>query len=166
VKFVLVPINKKHTKANFDCGHASLNQYFRHYALKNDQLSIGKTFVAITENEEIAGYITISSAQILCELLPEELQKKLPKYPVPAFRIGRLAVDSTFQGHGCGRWLLTQALKKALDISSSIGIFAIIVDAIDDNAKSFYLKYGFITFPAQPLTLFLPLATLKDALHV
>lgn len=160
----LVPVTKSLTKASFDCGYLELNQYFRHYALKNDQLSIGKTFVAITETEQVAGYMTISTAQIAADSLPEELRIKLPRYPVPAFRIGKLAVDLRFQGSGSGRWLLIQALKKAVEVSSSVGLFAVLVDAIDEKAKSFYVKYGFIPFEGHPLTLFLPLATIKAAI--
>jgi len=134
----LVPVTKSLTKASFDCGNLELNQYFRLYAHKNDQLSIGKTFVAITETDQVAGYMTISTAQIAAESLPEELRIKLPRYPVPAFRIGKLAGDLRFQGSGSGRWLLTQALKKAVEVSSSVGLFAVLVDAIDEKAKSFY----------------------------
>jgi GNAT superfamily N-acetyltransferase len=160
----LVPVTKPLTKAVFDCGYPELNQYFRQYAYKNDQLSIGKTFVAITEADQVAGYMTISTAQITAESLPEDLRAKLPRYPVPAFRIGKLAVDLRFQGCGSGRWLLTQALKKAVEVSASVGLYAVLVDAIDEKAKSFYTKYGFISFEGYPLTLFLPLATIKAAI--
>ncbi len=159
----LVPVNKLLVKAPFDCGYPELNQYLRHYAFKNDQLSIGKTFIALTKAEEIVGYFTLSTAQIVTESLPDELRIKLPRYPVPAFRIGKLAVDRRFQGSGAGRWMLTHALQKALEVSRNVGLFAVLVDAIDEKAKQFYLKYGFIPFTGQPLTLFLPLATIKAA---
>ena len=160
----LVPISKQFAKVPFDCGTPELNQYLRHYAFKNDQLSIGKTFLAITETQDVAGYLTISTAQITTDSLPEELRAKLPRYPVPAFRIGKLAVDHRFQGLGVGSWLLTQAFQKAVEIAQNVGLFAILVDAIDEKAKRFYLKYGFIPFIEQPLTLFLPLATIKVAM--
>ena len=160
----LVPVTKPLTKAAFDCGYTELNQYFRQYAYKNDRLYIGKTFVAITEADQVAGYMTISTALIAAESLPEGLRAKLPRYPVPAFRIGKLAVDLRFQGNGSGRWLLTQALKKAVEVSASVGLYAVLVDAIDEKAKSFYVKYGFVPFEAHPLTLVLPLATIKVAI--
>ncbi len=165
MKLTLVPVTKSITRTSFDCGYQDLNQYLRHYALKNDQLSISKTFIAITETEHVAGYMTISTAQIAAESLPEELRVKLPRYPVPAFRIGKLAVDLQFQGSGIGSWLLTEACKKAVEVSQSVGLFAVLVDAIDEKAKSFYEKYGFVPFSGHPLTLFLPLATLKAAIH-
>jgi len=160
----LVPISKTLAKAPFDCGYPELNQYFRHYAFKNDQLSIGRTLVALAETDQVVGYMTISTAQIAAESLPEELRATLPRYPIPAFRIGKLAVDLRFQGTGVGRWLLTQALKKAVEVSINVGLFTVLVDAIDEQAKSFYVKYGFIPFEGHPLTLFLPISTIKAAI--
>jgi GNAT superfamily N-acetyltransferase len=159
----LVPLSKVHKVKLFDCGRQSLNDYIKHYALKNDMLSISRTFVACMENGSIAGYISLSNAQIHAESLPEDVRAKLPRYPVPALRIGRLAVDRTMQGLGVGSWLLKQAFVKALQISEITGIYAVLVDAIDEKAKSFYLKYGFISLPGEPLTLFLPLQTVRTA---
>jgi len=165
VNLTLATVNKPLTKAKFDCGYPELNQYLSRYALKNDRLSIGKTFVALTDMQEVAGYLTVRSAQIAANSLPEDITVALPRYPVPAFRIGKLAVDLRFQGSGVGRWTLTQALRKALEVSQTVGVFAVLVDAIDEKAKGFYLKYGFIPFEAHPLTLFLPLTTIKIALE-
>ena len=161
----LVPITKSLSKAPFDCGYPELNQFFRRYALKNDRLSIGKTFVAVTEADEPAGYLTVSTAQIAAESLSDELKATLPRYPVPAFRIGKLAVDLRFQGSGVGRWLLTHAFQKAVDVSQQVGLFAVLVDAIDETAKTFYVKYGFVPLEGHPLILFLPLATIKAAMQ-
>jgi predicted N-acetyltransferase YhbS len=159
----LIPLSKAHKFKSFDCGHQSLNDYIKHYALKNDLLSISRTFVACMENKSIVGYISLSNAQILAESLPEDIRAKLPRYPVPALRIGRLAVEHNMQGLGIGSWLLKQALVKALQISETTGIYAVLVDAIDDKAKLFYQKYGFISLPSDPLTLFLPLQTIRIA---
>jgi len=166
VNLSLIPITKTLQKATFDCGYPDLNAYFRHYALKNDELSIGKTFVAIDEAGTVTGYITLSNAQIETSTIPENIVAKLPRYPVPAFRIGKLAVDKRFQGSGVGAWLLRMALQRALDISVSVGVFAILVDAIDEKAKSFYLKFGFIPLIEHPLSLFLPLATIRKAREI
>ena len=165
MNLTLGPVTKALSKAPFDCGYPELNRFFRHYALKNDRLSIGKTFVATTETDQVAGYLTVSMAEIAAESLPDELKATLPRYPVPAFRIGKLAVDLRFQGSGVGKWLLTQAFKKAVEVSGQIGMFAVLVDAIDEKAKTFYLKYGFIPFAGHPLTLFLPIATIKAAMQ-
>ena len=161
----LVAVSRTIAKVPFDCGYSELNEYLRRYAVKNDRLSIGKSFLALTDKGELAGYFTVSTAQIAADALPEETRSKLPRYPVPAFRIGKLAVDRDFQGKGVGRWLLTQALLKAVEVSHSAAVFAVLVDAIDEKAKAFYLKYGFIPFEKRPLTLFLPLATIEEAIR-
>ena len=159
----MAPISKALQKAPFNCGNQVLNDYFRFYSFKNDQLSIGKTFVALDDFDAVTGYMTLSNAQIEADLLPDAIRAKLPRYPVPAFRIGKLAVDLRYQGTGVGAWLLRAALEKALSVSTSVGLYAIIVDAIDGKAKAFYQKYGFIAFADHPLTLFLPLATIASA---
>jgi GNAT superfamily N-acetyltransferase len=166
VRLSLVPISKKLQKVSFDCGYPILNSYYKHYSLKNDELLIGKTFVAIDENQSVAGYITLSNAQIEANALPDSVRLTLPRYPVPAFRIAKLAVDKRFQGGGVGSWLLRNALQRALDISLSVGIFAVLVDAIDEKAKDFYSKYGFIPLTNHELTLFLPLATIRKATNI
>jgi len=159
----LEPVSKALQKQPFDCGNPILNDYFRFYAFKNDQLSIGKTFAALNELDTVTGYMTLANAQIEADLLPETLKAKLPRYPIPAFRIAKLAVDLRYQGSGVGSWLLRSALEKALSVSASVGIYAVIVDAIDEKAKSFYVKYGFVAFSEYPLTLFLPITTIASA---
>jgi GNAT superfamily N-acetyltransferase len=158
-----VPITKALQKAPFDCGNQVLNEYFKLYAFKNDKLSIGKTFVALDGEKQVVGYMTLASAQIEFVTIPESLRSKLPRYPVPAFRIANLAVDKRSQGTGIGAMLLRSALERALSVSASVGVYAVLVDAIDEKAKSFYRKYGFIPFEERPSTLFLPLATIATA---
>jgi len=165
MQFELVPISRALSKAPLDCGNPSLNEFLRLYALKNDKLSIGKTFIGLVDEEYVGGYLTVSTAQITTEDLPEEVRKKLPRYPVPAFRIGRLAVDKKYQGVGIGYRLLKQALLKAVEVSEEVGLYAVLVDAIDEKAKAFYEKYGFIAFDEKPLKLFLPIVTIKAAME-
>ena len=160
---LLEPVSRALQKQPFDCGNPILNDYFKFYAFKNDQLSIGKTFVALNELDTVTGYMTMANAQIETDFLPETLRAKLPRYPIPAFRIAKLAVDLRYQGSGVGSWLLRSALEKALSVSASVGIYAVIVDAIDEKAKSFYVKYGFVAFSEYPLTLFLPITTIASA---
>lgn len=163
MKLDLVPISKTLQKPPFDCGYPELNDYLRHCALKNDRLSIGKTFVAVDAKGCVVGYVTLASAQIEARRLPEALRSRLPRFPVPAFRIVKFAVDTRFLGAGVGSWLLRRSLGKALSVSTEVGLYAVIVDAIDETAKSFYLNYGFMAFAKYPLTLYLPLATIARA---
>jgi predicted GNAT family N-acyltransferase len=107
----------------------------------------------------VAGYYTLSQAGINLVDLPIEITKKLPKYPVvPATLLGRLAVDKKYQGKGLGEILLMDALQKSLQ--NEIASMAVVVDAKDDNARSFYEHYQFIRFPDYPNRLFLPMTTI------
>lgn len=157
-------LEKKHNRKDFDCGNEELNNYLKRYARQNDKLSINKTFVAVKPDTPLVvdGYYTISSSAIEFHSLPEEKRKRLPAYPIPAALIGRLAVDVSCQGEGLGTELLINALWRIVQASSQIGIYAVRVDAIDERAKQFYLKHEFIPFQDNPLSLFLPIKTVKQ----
>ncbi len=117
-------------------------------------------FVLVLPDETIAGYYTLSSTSVQLGELPEQTVRKLPRYPlVPATLLGRLAVDRRHQGKGYGRFLLADALHRA--VRSEIASFAVIVDAKDDNARKFYERESFLPFREQPMKLFRPTADIK-----
>lgn len=162
MKFNFQPIHKSFKKDNFDCGIEELNTYLKKYASQNDRKNISKTFIATKEKENIVlGYYSVSMAEIEFDTLPVIYKNRLPRYPIPAMRIGRLAVDKKSQGQNLGEELLIHALKNAVNISSSVGLFAVIVDAKNENAVKFYKRYGFILFGKQS-SLFLPIKTIMD----
>lgn len=148
--------------SKFDCGVEELNTYLKRFAKKNDKLGVGRTYVLI-EGTGVLGYYTLSMAQIEFKSLPKSASGRLPKYPIPAVRIGRLAVSANAQGRGLGEFLLMDALSRCLGVSEEIATFAVIVDAKDQQAKNFYLKYGFLPFEDQELSLFLPMSTVGRA---
>ena len=113
-------------------------------------------------NHRVAGFYTLSAAVIQARSMPTVFAKKLPQYPLPAVLLGRLGVDTQFQGQGLGKLLLVDALKRALAASHSIAIHAMVVDVKDAQAKSFYEKFRFITFSNFPLRLFLPLKSVQQ----
>jgi GNAT superfamily N-acetyltransferase len=158
------PIEKKYKKDFFDCGYPVLNEYLKKYARQNHQKGIAKTFVALQEPDgiKVDGYYTLSASIIEYEFLPEFYKKKLPAYPIPATLIGKLAVDNSVKGKGLGGELLADALYRIVRTSQEIGIFAVRVDAIDLQAKEFYLKHEFIPFQDSQLSLFLPLETITS----
>ncbi len=160
------PISKEHQRKNFDCGYPSLNQYLKKYARQNHQKGIAKAFVATRPDLplKVDGYYTISSSVIEFASFTEYYQQRMPKYPIPAALIGRLAVDNSAKGQGLGTELLVDALLRIIKVSQDIGVFAVRVDAINDSAKAFYLKHEFIPFQEQPLSLFLPLETISQEL--
>jgi GNAT superfamily N-acetyltransferase len=158
MKLDLVPIRKDIPVKSFDCGNSVLNEYLKLYARKNDISGIGKTFLALDEDGKVSGYITLSNAQIERNKLPDAL--KLPRYPIPALRIGKLAVDKAVQGKGIGSWLLFKSFEQVIRIAELSAVYVVIVNAIDGNARNFYLKYGFLPLQDSELSLFLPVKTI------
>ncbi len=149
----------------FDCGVTELNDYFKKFARQNDEKGLAKTFVLVSENAPRMplGYYTLSSAQIQIEEIPDHLKKRLPKYPVPVVRIGRLAVDLRAKGKGFGKILLLNAFENILKISGSLGVYAVLVDAKDEGAKDFYSKFGFVSLKSLPMSMIIPLVTVAVA---
>ena len=111
----------------------------------------------------MAAYYTIAATSVALVDLPGDEAKRLPRYPtVPAVRIGRLAVDERFQGRGLGGALLIDATRRTLQAAPAV--YALVVDAKNDQAVAFYQRYLFRPMIDQPRTLFLPLATAQKAL--
>lgn len=155
-------LSPHHDRSGFDCGEAALNEFLRRYAGQQQRLGFGKTYVALSEDGmTVSGFVTVSVGQIAAEQLPGNL--RLPRYPVPMLRIGRLAVSIHSQGRGIGRDLLAFALKMAVAFSQRAGLYAVVVDAKHEKAKAFYTRLGFTTCENDPLCLYLPVATLKKA---
>ena len=147
-----------HDRRVFSCGVAELDRYFQQQVTQDIRRRITSCFVAISDDDAIAGYYTLASGSIPITELPEDLAKRLPRYPsLPAVRIGRLAVDAKFRGQGFGRLLLWDATARALRAEQAN--FTLLVDAKDDAAVAFYRHYGFVAFATAPRVLFLPLAT-------
>jgi len=158
--FTVVPLNTTlHDRRQFDSGSSALNRYLHEQVSQDIRRRVAACFVALETGSRIAGYYTLSTASVPLLDLPDNTQRKLPRYgSVPAVRMGRLAVDKAFQGQGLGAALLMNALKRAArsDIASAI----FFVDAKDAQAASFYKQYGFTSFIDTPLGLFLPLSTI------
>ena len=148
----------------FDCGTEVLNEFLSRYSVKNDTLGIGRTFVAFDEEDEVVGYFTLATAQVVYEDIPDEYRGKLPKYPIPSLRIARLAVAKDLHGKGIGKWLLAQAFIKVVQVAEITGLYFIIVDA-KETSKSFYEHYGFIKFNDKELSYFLAVATVRKAME-
>ncbi|NLY28036.1 MAG: GNAT family N-acetyltransferase [Alcaligenaceae bacterium] len=160
--FRLVPLDAAHDRAGFNSNSEPLNRYLREQVTQDIRRRVAACFVALADEQCIAGYYTLASASLLLSDLPASTGKKLPRYPtVPAVRMGRLAIDQAFKGQGLGGALLADALDRAA--RSEIAAFALMVDAKDETAAAFYQHHGFIALPDLPLTLFLPLATVQHS---
>ena len=165
MKLIFEKISRNVDRDGFDCGVPSLNEFLLRYALQNLRKNVGVTIVAISgeHRKRILGYYSVSMAQVEFDQMPEDLAKGLPRYPVPAMRLGRLAVDVSTRGMGIGAALLRDALVRAVGLSREVGTCVMLVDAIDDTAKAFYQRYGFIPLHEIPLTLVLPIETIASA---
>ena len=154
------PLNADHRRDDFSSGVEPLDRYFRQQASQDARKNMAATFVLVLPDGTVAGFYTLSSAAIALPTLPEAVIRKLPRYPsIPATLLGRLAVDARHQGRGYGRVLLADALMRSL--RSEIASFAVIVDAKDDAAQTFYRREGFTSFADQPMKLFLPMSVAR-----
>ena len=156
--FRLALLDASHDRSTFNSGTLALDRYLHEQVTQDMRRRVAICFVALSDDQRIAGYYTLASASVPLTELPSESIKKLPRYhAVPTVRMGRLAVDQAFKGQGLGGALLGDALTRAA--RSEIAAYALVVDAKDDTVAAFYRHHGFIALPETPLTLFLPLAT-------
>ncbi len=157
---VVLPLNRRHDRADFSCGSIILDRYLKEFALQDARRRVAAPFVAVAESapDKIFGYYTLSAYAVRLAELPDNIAKRLPAYPrIPATLLGRLAVDLRYRGQGLGEFLLVDALKRAFEQSARIGAAAVVVDAFDDNAERFYRHFGFLALPDTPRRLFLPM---------
>lgn len=149
-----------HQRGGFDCGNPELNQFLSQQAGQLARKNFCKTYVAVADDGvAVLGFVSISVGQAQTKQLPPKL--KLPRYPAPILRIGRLAVDQKQQGQGIGQRLMSFALQMALDFSQQVGLYAIVVDAKHEQACKFYAALGFTATVDDPLCLYLPVVTLQ-----
>ena len=160
------PIGRRHDREAFDCGTPELNVYLQRYARQNHESGGAKTFVAvpIASQVKIIGYYSISPGAIEFARVPAALTRKLGRYEVPIFRLGRLAVSSELQGHGLGAGLLLAAGARALAVSGEVGGMALAIDAKDARAANWYERFGAMKLLDNPLQLILPLSVIAQAL--
>jgi predicted N-acetyltransferase YhbS len=157
------PISRSYRRKGFNCENPSLNDYLHQFARQNDKHNIAKTFVAVDDKSNVYGYFCLSATSIEFEELTDELSRQLPGYPVPACLIGKLAVDVNHKGKGLGARLLVEAFQQILTASEAMAVKAIVVDAIDEQAKHFYKHFGFLELTGHKLKLFLPIETIGKA---
>lgn len=156
---IIAPLIPAHDRSSFQCNVEALDRYLKTQARQDIKRQISRVFVATQPDnpKKVIGYYTLSALSIELSQFPETLARKLPKHPIPAALIGRLAVSTFAQGKGVGKMLLTDAIKRALAVGDQIAIYAMVVDAINENAKKFYEQFGFMRLYAENSRLFLPL---------
>lgn len=151
-------LNKAHDRSSFCSGKSALDDWLKERAGQYDRRDLSRTFVATLSNENrVLGYYALSTHRVVFDALPHPESKGMPQLDIPVILLGRLAVDQSFQGKGLGAFLLIDALRRSLQISEEAGIRAVEVEAIDDNARTFYLKFGFRSLLDDDRHLFLPM---------
>lgn len=159
-------ISKAHDREAFDCGEADLNEFLRRHARQSNEKGGAKTFVATPSDDErrILGFYSLSPASVDYARTPALVKKGLARYDVPVFRLGRLAVDRTIQGHGFGGQLLLAAGRRCIRAAAEVGGVALLIDAKNDRVAGWYEAYGALALSDAPRSLVLPLATIEAAL--
>lgn len=160
----LAPLDSKaHDRTAFSCGAPELDRYIREHASQDMKRDVARIFVALEAGTAtVCGYYSLSASSFQRDDLPTAQARRLPRYPVPAVLLGRLAVDARMSGKGLGAHLLMDAMHRALLATQVIAVHAMIVDARDDVAAAFYRKYGSVPFPDDAQRLFLPMSTLRQ----
>ena len=163
---VIEPLGSRHDRSHFSCGQPALDDWFRRRAGQDEKRNVARVFVAFDDEIGVVGFYSLSSFTLTLPDLPEEIARRLPRYDaIPAALIGRLARDERVRGHGMGELLLADAIRRILGASRTLAVFAIVVDAKDERAVSFYESFGFRPFPSRPDRLFLPASTAVAAIE-
>ncbi|RLA18443.1 MAG: GNAT family N-acetyltransferase [Gammaproteobacteria bacterium] len=149
-----VALTDNHEVSEFNCGNDTLNDWLIKRSLKNQKSGASRTFV-ICQNNQVVGYYALASGAVERMISPKPIARNMPE-PIPVMVLGRLAMDTRMQGQKLGAALLKDALLRTLFVSKNVGIRAILVHAISEDAKRFYLGYGFQVSPIDPMTLMLP----------
>jgi GNAT superfamily N-acetyltransferase len=159
-------ISRNHDRAALDRGTPELNEYLRLYARQNHESGGAKTFVAAQPDvpARILGYYSISPASMEFSRVPAALSRKLGRYEVPVYRLGRLAVSVPFQGQGIGSALLFAAGRRALSVATEVGGVAPAIDAKDERSAQWCERFGALPLLDDPLRLVLPPSTIRDVL--
>ena len=161
-KLVIQPLDSEHDRPEFHCGVVSLDNYIQKQARQDVKRRVNRVFVATTVEQpnSIVGYYTLSTLSIELSQLPQALARKLPRHSVPVALPGRLAVNQVAQSHGVGKMMLIDAIKRTLTVSDEIAIYAMVVDAINEQAQHFYEQFGFSLLCSGSQRLFLPLKSI------
>lgn len=154
------PLNPDlHDRAGFRCGIPELDDYLRRFAVQHRRRGVSTAYVLVSTEKPsmILGFYTLSAAQMDVAELSDADRKKLPRYPVPCFRMGRLACRTDQRGQGLGKLLVGCAVERCLHASKQVAAFALVVDTKNSEAKAFYEHYGFRPCIDASMTLYLPL---------
>jgi GNAT superfamily N-acetyltransferase len=159
-RFRIEKLSRKHPVEAFDCGQEPLNRFLNRYAFQNQQANASQTYVALSD-DVVIGFYTLVVGEVAYEGAAERLTKGMARHPVPVMLLARLAVSLDWQGKGVGGGLLRDAILRTVQAADIAGIRAFTVHAKDENARSFYKRYGFIESPTDHMHLFVLIKDLR-----
>lgn len=149
-------LTAEHRTEQFSCGEAVLDLWLKKNALKNQQNHASRTFVIANEHKHVLGFYALSAGSVTHQSASGQFRRNMPD-PIPVIVLGRLAIDQTVQGQHLGAALLKDAVLRAKQVAQQIGVKALLVHALNEQAKTFYLQYGFVQSPIDELVLLLKL---------
>ncbi|MGA8431073.1 MAG: GNAT family N-acetyltransferase [Candidatus Sulfotelmatobacter sp.] len=157
-------LSEVHNLSRFDCGgHESLNDWLRRFALLNQKNDAARTYV-VHRDGFVVGYYSVAAGSVSLEESPSRIAKGLARHPIPVILLARLAVDRAEQGTGLGKAMLKNALQRIANAADIVGAPAVLVHAIDEQARKFYLHFGFEPPPVHEMHLMLLMKDLRKAL--
>lgn len=170
-KYRVEPLNDSHDRIAFHSGSPELDHYFHHQAGQDARRKVAAPFVLVDtsgSSDAIVGYYTLSAYSVKLGELPQAVAKKLPRYPpryprLPATLLGRLAIASAYRGQKLGRLLLMDALYRSWRNTAEVASLGVVVEALDDAARAFYLHHEFVHLQDHPNSLFLRMAIIEKA---
>jgi GNAT superfamily N-acetyltransferase len=157
------PLSDQHQLADFESGEPSLDDWLKRRAARNQANGSSRTYV-VCEGDAVIGYYCLAAGAIGHAEAPPSLKRNRPD-PVPVLVLGRLAIHKEHHQKGIGTALLNDAIRRAMQAADIAGITALLVQAISEQARRFYLSRGFVESPIKPMTLCLMLATIRQALR-
>lgn len=154
----------QHHLDDFHSGKAPLDDWLKRHALRNQAGDATRSYVVHRELRVVA-YYSLAAGSVSRDEVPPRIARGMPRHPVPIILLARLAVDHREQGQGLGSALLKDALKRSAQVADTIAARAVLVHAIDEEARGFYRYFDFQASPVDPMTLMLLMKDLRALLR-
>lgn len=151
----LESLRREHPRRRFRSGEQAVDQWLATKALQQQEKHLSATKALLNATDAIAGYYTLATGQVDFGDLPIEIVKELPRRMLPVAVLAWLGVDAQYQKQGLGSLLLAQALRDCWEAGKTFAFVAVILDCVDEKAKSFYQRWDFRELPGHPYRLFL-----------
>ena len=162
---VIEKLTQAHDLSLFDCSNVALNNWLKRFAWTNQRAETAKTYVAL-EDQRVIGYHALVASSVAKQEAPERIVQGTANHPIGVVLLARLAVDKAQQGRGAGKALLIDALRRIAEAANIVGVRAVLVHAIDDNARQFYQRHGFQPSPIDSMQLMMLMKDLRATLEI